>query len=47
VLDDAHVAAGLAKRARDRAVKGFDLAMLVEQEIALLRRVGDRRDIRA
>jgi glycosyltransferase involved in cell wall biosynthesis len=39
VLGDADLAAGLGQRARDRAVKDFDLAMLVEQEIALLRDV--------
>lgn len=39
VLGDPALAAALGQRARDRAVKEFDLGMLVEREIALLRRV--------
>jgi len=39
VLGDPGLAAALGQRARDRAVKDLDLAMLVEREIALLRRV--------
>jgi glycosyltransferase involved in cell wall biosynthesis len=39
VLTDRALAAGLGRRARDRAVKELDLTALVQREIALVRRV--------
>lgn len=42
VLGDPAGAEALGRRARDRAVKDFDLATLVAREIALLRRVARR-----
>ncbi len=42
VLGDGALAASAGLRARERAVKEYDLGMLVEREIALLRRVATR-----